>query len=97
MNHTQRANWNVTRLKIAFVVVFAIACAGVWAYTALYAMPRDKCAAEKGVWDGDKRRCAFPPSSRCEAGGGWWDPKSQSCAKVVNVPSVTGRPVKIIQ
>jgi hypothetical protein len=97
MNHTQRAHWNITRLKIAFVVVFAVAAAGVWTYSALYVWPRDKCASQHGVWDAGSRQCKFPPSARCEAGGGWWEPKSQTCAKVVNVPTITGRQSKIIQ
>ena len=97
MNHTQRANWNITRLKIGFVVLFAVACAGVWAYHALYVWPRDSCAQRHGVWDGGKRQCAFPPSARCEAGGGWWEPKTKTCAKVVDVPTFTGRQSKIIQ
>ncbi len=97
MNHAQRANSNITRLKIAFVVVFAVACAGVWAYTALYAWPRDRCAEKHGVWDGKARQCRFPPSARCEAGGGWWEPRSGTCAKVINVPTMTGRQSKIIQ
>ena len=97
MNHTVRAARNVSRLKIAFVVVFAVACAGLWAYNALYAWPRNRCAEQQGVWDGGARKCRFPPSARCEAGGGWWEPRSQTCAKVVNVPTVTGRPAKLIQ
>ena len=97
MNHAQRARWNVTRLKIAFVVLFAFACAGLWSYDVFYAWPRNRCADQQGVWDGHQRKCTFPPSARCEAGGGWWEPHSQTCAKVVNVPTMTGRPAKLIQ
>lgn len=97
MNHTQRAHANITRLKIAFVAVFALACAGLWTYNFLYAWPRGKCADQQGVWSDALRKCTFPPSARCEQGGGWWEPKSGICAKVVNVPTVTGRPTKVIQ
>lgn len=97
MNHTQRANWNITRLKIAFVGVFAVACAGIWAYHLYYAWPRDKCAEQHGLWEGKSRKCTFPPWIQCENGGGWWEPRTRTCAKVVNVPTMTGRPAKVIQ
>lgn len=97
MDHTQRAQWNITRLKIGFVVVFAIACAAVWAYHLLYAWPRDRCADQHGLWQASTRQCTFPPEVRCENSGGWWEPRSRSCAKVYNVPAFTGRQPKIIQ
>src|SRR3569623_3838220 len=97
MNHAQRADRNILRLKLIFVAVFALAGVGIWGYHLLVVIPRDKCASEQGVWEAKARRCTFPPSARCEAGGGWWEPKTQTCAKVVVVPSFTGRQPKVIQ
>lgn len=97
MNHAQRATWNVLRLKLIFVAIFALAGLGIWAYHLTVVIPRDRCASQSGVWVAEKRQCTFPPSARCEAKGGWWEPKSQVCAKVFDVPSFTHRPAKIIQ
>jgi hypothetical protein len=97
MNHAQRANWNILRLKLIFVAVFALAGAGIWAYHLIVVIPRDRCASQHGVWEAKARRCTFPPSARCEGGGGWWEPKSKTCAKVFDVPTFTGRPSKVIQ
>jgi hypothetical protein len=97
MNHAQRADRNILRLKLIFVALFALAAAGVWAYQVKVVMPRDRCASQQGVWDSKARRCTFPPSARCEAGGGWWEPKTKTCAKVFDVPSFTGRTDKVMR
>jgi hypothetical protein len=98
MNHAQRADRTVLRLKLIFVAIFAFAGIAIWAYHLLVVMPRDRCMAQQGVWVPKTRQCTFPPSARCEANGGWWDPQSKICAKVFDVPSFTGRrPAKIIQ
>jgi hypothetical protein len=97
MNHAQRADRTVLRLKLIFVAIFALSGVAIWAYHLLVVMPRDRCASQQGVWMARTRQCAFPPSARCEAKGGWWDPQSKTCAKVFDVPSFTGRPSKIIQ
>lgn len=91
MNHAQRASHNVLRLKLIFVAIFALAGVAIWVYHLTVVMPRDRCASQSGVWIAKTRQCTFPPSARCEAKGGWWEPRTQTCAKVMDVPSFTGR------
>jgi hypothetical protein len=47
----------ITRIKLAFVGVFFVACAGVWAYQVLYVWPRDKCESGGGWFDPRSRQC----------------------------------------
>ena len=47
----------ITRIKLAFVGVFFVACAGVWAYQVFYVWPRDKCERGGGWFDPSSRHC----------------------------------------
>lgn len=55
-------NPTIDRLKLIFLGVFALCCAGVWAYQIFYAMPAKKCEANGQWWDGATRTCAQPLS-----------------------------------
>lgn len=50
----------IDRLKLIFLGVFALACAGVWAFQIFYVMPARKCEANGQWWDGATRICAQP-------------------------------------
>ena len=89
---TRRAARNVLLIKILFVGVFAVCCAGVWWYTLSIARPRAACLSQPGAqWMPRTRTCTVPPGASCEAGGGWWEPTTKTCARVVSVQSFTGR------
>ena len=53
-------NRTIDRLKLIFLVIFAICCAGIWTYQALYVWPRNKCEAMGDWWDWHDRICAVP-------------------------------------
>lgn len=53
-------NRTIDRLKLIFLGIFALGCAGVWAYQILYVMPAKKCDAQGQWWDGATRTCARP-------------------------------------
>lgn len=53
-------NPTIDRLKLIFLGIFAIGCAGVWAYQIFWAMPAKKCEANGQWWDGATRVCAQP-------------------------------------
>ena len=87
-----RAERRVLNIKIGFVAAFAVIVAGVWWYQLSVARPKAVCLARPGgQWEPKTRACKVTPESACEAGGGWWDPKDGICAKVVSIPSITGR------
>ena len=48
----------IDRLRIVFLIVFAVACAGVWAYQILYVWPQKRCAREGKWWAPKYRTCA---------------------------------------
>ena len=88
----RRAERNILFIKLAFVAVFAIACAGIWWYELTIARPRAECLRQPGAeWYQKTRTCTVPPSAACEAAGNWWDPMSHTCARVVHIPDFTGR------
>ena len=83
---------NVLYVKLIFVVIFAVLVAGVWWYQLAIGRPRMRCLRTPGgEWSAKTRTCHVPPSFACERGGGWWDAKDGLCAKVVNIPDITGR------
>jgi hypothetical protein len=48
----------VDRLRIIFLIIFAVACAAVWAHQILYVWPAKECE-EQGKWFAPKfRKCA---------------------------------------
>jgi len=53
-------NPTIDRLKLIFLVIFAICCVGIWTYQALYVWPRNKCEAMGDWWDWRDRICAVP-------------------------------------
>lgn len=53
-------NPTIDRLKLIFLVIFAVCCVGIWTYQALYVWPRNKCEAMGDWWDWRDRVCAVP-------------------------------------
>ncbi|ATQ44324.1 hypothetical protein [Caulobacter mirabilis] len=53
-------NRTIDRLKIVFLIIFAVACAALWAYQLLYVLPAKNCEAQKMWWDAGRRICAQP-------------------------------------
>ena len=53
-------NRSIDRLKLIFLVIFAICCVFIWTYQALYVWPRNKCEAMGDWWDWHDRVCAVP-------------------------------------
>lgn len=53
-------NRTIDRLKLVFLGVFAVACAGVWAYQVFYVWPAERCEASQAWWDPETRTCARP-------------------------------------
>lgn len=53
-------NPTIDRLKIFFLVVFAIGAAAIWGYQIFYVWPAQKCDERAGWWDFKGRICATP-------------------------------------
>lgn len=50
----------LNRLKIVFLVLFALGCAGIWAHQWFWVRPQKACVAAQAWWDGGSRTCARP-------------------------------------
>lgn len=50
----------ISRVQVAYVGLFLIVCAGVFAYEALYIWPMQQCEADGGWWSARYRACATP-------------------------------------
>lgn len=50
----------INRLKIYFVVVFAVLTAAVWAAQLIWVLPGKRCEAKGMWWDWRTRICALP-------------------------------------
>ena len=50
----------MSRVQAAYVGLFLIVCAGVFAYEALYIWPMQHCEADGGWWSMRYRMCATP-------------------------------------
>ena len=50
----------VSRAQIAYLGLFLVACAAMFAYDALYVWPVQRCEAHGGWWSGRYRMCAQP-------------------------------------
>ena len=88
-----RANRTVFLVKLAFLAVFAAACAGIWWYQLAIARPRAQCLGTPGgVWNDAARPCKISPAAACERNGGWWEPTTKTCARVISIPAFTGKP-----
>ena len=87
-----RAARNVLTVKLVFLAIFLVICGALWWYTLSVAQPRKACLAHPGAeWFPKTGICRVTPENACESRGGWWDPESKTCARVVYVPSITGK------
>ena len=50
----------INQTKVIFLVLFAVACAGIWAYQIFYALPAKRCAAQGRWWLAQERSCGVP-------------------------------------
>jgi hypothetical protein len=50
----------ISRVQIAYVGLFVIVCAGVFAYEGLYIWPMQQCESGGGWWSAKYRECATP-------------------------------------
>ncbi|MDO9224302.1 MAG: hypothetical protein Q7U20_11405 [Caulobacter sp.] len=53
-------NPTINRLKILFLILFAIGAVAIWGYQIFYVMPAQKCDDRQGWWDRKGRICAAP-------------------------------------
>ncbi|MCF8504904.1 MAG: hypothetical protein K9G59_08315 [Caulobacter sp.] len=53
-------NLTITRLKLFFLVLFAVGTVGIWAYQIFYVWPAQKCDDRGAWWDRKGRVCATP-------------------------------------
>ncbi|MFA7261839.1 MAG: hypothetical protein WC068_02345 [Caulobacter sp.] len=53
-------NPTINRLKLVFLVLFAIGTAAIWGYQFFYVFPAQKCDDRGGWWDRKGRICATP-------------------------------------
>jgi hypothetical protein len=53
-------NRTIDRLKLIFLVIFAVCCVIIWSYQAIYVWPRNRCEAKGDWWDPQDRICAVP-------------------------------------
>jgi hypothetical protein len=47
-------------LRLVFLVIFAVVCAGLWGYQLLYVWPKRACEAKGDWWDWQDRACGIP-------------------------------------
>ncbi|HEX4181350.1 MAG TPA: hypothetical protein VHY32_11215 [Caulobacteraceae bacterium] len=50
----------IDRLKVIFLVIFAVCCAITWTYHFMYIWPRNQCEDKGDWWDAQDRVCAVP-------------------------------------
>ncbi len=80
-------------IKIGAIFVLLLIYAGLWWRQTVVDRPQRECLALPGaVWQPKTHSCQLSPQALCEKGGGWWEPQGRSCAKVVSIPELTGRP-----
>lgn len=53
-------NVTINRLKIVFLIIFAVGCVGLWGYQIFWVWPAQHCDDNKGWWDPKTRICATP-------------------------------------
>lgn len=53
-------NPTINRLKIVFLIIFAIGCAALWAYQIFWVWPAKRCDENGAWWDPKTRICAQP-------------------------------------
>ncbi len=80
-------------IKLAAILVLGVIYAALWWRQIAIERPKKQCLATAGAaWDDKAHICRLGPQAQCEAGGGWWEPYGKTCAKVISIPSITGRP-----
>jgi hypothetical protein len=50
-------NRTINRLKIIFIGLFLVSCAGVFAYHYMWVWPKARCEARGGAWAGKWMKC----------------------------------------
>ena len=50
----------INRLRIVFLVLFALGAGASWGYQLLWAKPRKECESRGHWWSNRKRVCAYP-------------------------------------
>ena len=50
----------ISRVQVAYLGLFVLVCAGVFAYESLYLWPMQRCEADGGWWSMKYRFCATP-------------------------------------
>lgn len=50
-------NRSINRLKVIFIGLFLVSCAGVLAYHSMWVWPKDRCEARGGAWAGRWMKC----------------------------------------
>ena len=89
-----RAHRNVLRIMLVGAAGGVGILLAIWWYGDTIDKPMRACESRQGgVWNARTHVCRIAPDVSCEQHGGWWEPMSKTCAKVVSVPSITGRPV----
>ena len=53
-------NPTINRLKIIFLIIFAVGCVALWTYQLLWVMPAKRCDENGAWWDWSTRVCAQP-------------------------------------
>lgn len=53
-------NPTINRLKILFLILFAVGAVAICGYQIFYVWPAQKCDDRKGWWDSKSRVCAAP-------------------------------------
>jgi hypothetical protein len=48
------------RVQMAYIGLFVLVCAGVFAYEAMYIWPMERCESDGGWWSAKYRQCATP-------------------------------------
>ena len=84
---------NILVAKLVVGAILAGVTGWIWWYELAVARPKAVCLGTPGgQWNEAQRSCQVGAEYTCEKSGGWWEPVSKTCAKVVSIPSITGRP-----
>jgi hypothetical protein len=81
-------NPTIDRLKVIFLVIFAVANVGIVVWEVGWAMPQQKCSEAHKWWDGYARVCATPILTSDITGRMITDPAARAAAL-----KAIGRPV----
>lgn len=53
-------NVTINRLKVVFLIIFAVGCVSLWAYQIFWVWPAKRCDESGAWWDWSTRVCAQP-------------------------------------